>query len=74
MGSATKIAPRLRQRVPIMQGRIPPLVMESMGGWVKNVQLMAFHPFETMKYTTINRAAPLIDGGYSEKPKHQSLN
>ena len=49
MGRAIKMAPRLRQSVPTIHGRMPPLVMESMGGWVKNVQLMARQPLYTRK-------------------------
>ena len=60
MGRATRIAPRLRQMVPTIQGKIPPFVMESIGGWVRNVQLMARQPFATRKYRMINRAMPLM--------------
>jgi hypothetical protein len=60
MGKANSIAPRLRPMVPTIQGRIPPLVMESMGGRVKNVQLIALHPLEIMKYNIITSAIPLI--------------
>ena len=49
MGNATTMAPRPRQAVPTIQGKIPPLVIESMGGWVRNVQLMARQPFATRK-------------------------
>jgi hypothetical protein len=50
----------MRQIVPTMQGRIPPRVMESMGGWVKNVHEIARHPLETMNQTMMARAAALI--------------
>jgi len=43
-----------------MQGKMPPLVMESIGGWVRNVQLIARHPLLTRKKTTVRSAAPFI--------------
>jgi hypothetical protein len=49
MGSAAVMAPKLRHKVPTIQGRIPPLVMDSMGGWLRNSQLMARQPLATMK-------------------------
>ena len=49
MGKATRMAPKLRQIVPTIQGRIPPFVMESMGACVRNVQVIARHPLVTRK-------------------------
>lgn len=51
MGIAIKMAPILRHKVPTIHGRMPPFVIESIGGCVKNVQFMALHPFAIIKYT-----------------------
>ena len=60
MGRATTMAPRLIHKVPMMHGRIPPYVMESIGGCVRKVQFMALQPFETRKTMTISNAIPLM--------------
>ena len=61
MGKAIKTADRLRQTVPMMHGSIPPLVIESTGGLVKNSQVMALHPFDNIKYIITARAAKLMN-------------
>jgi hypothetical protein len=54
------MAPKLRRKVPTIQGKIPPLVMESKGAWVRKVQLMALHPLDRRKKMTISKANPLM--------------
>jgi hypothetical protein len=39
-----------------------------MGGWVKNVQLMALHPLEIIKYNIITSAMPLIHAAVRKMP------
>ena len=47
--------------------------MESIGGWVKNVQLIAIHPFFTMKKIIMKRAIPFNAGGKTDGTKYEFL-
>src|SRR4030042_1909233 len=60
MGKAMAIDPRLIISVPTIHGRIPPLVIESTGICVRNLQSMALQPLEIRNHMTITRAAPFI--------------
>jgi hypothetical protein len=60
--------------VPTIQGRIPPLVMESVGGWVRKVQLMALQPLLTRKYRMITRARPLMSAAILKNPNMSLWN
>jgi hypothetical protein len=69
-GRATEMAPRVRYRVPRMAGMIPPRVMESRGGWVRNSQEMACQPLYRMNRTIpprIRPGSPTEDEGYEEE-------